>query len=93
MESHSWILGKFTPRGKEINEVESNALPPRPTGSAWLRRPGLNRGAPSLYKPFIRSNLAVRACAPVSEGWKATVIDGVIELFPGAVTRGAITPN
>lgn len=27
------------------------------------------------------------------EGWKATVIDGMIELFPFTVTRGAITSN
>lgn len=27
------------------------------------------------------------------EGWKATVIDGMIELFPCTVTRGAITSN
>lgn len=40
-------------------------------------------------------NPAVRAYTPriTEKAWKATVIDGVIELFPCTVTRGAITSN
>lgn len=92
----------------ERNEVKSNIVRSRPTGSgrtgAFSGRIHFKLAAHfkhAVYTPHLaymtnlssRTRRYVRILPYHTGGWKATVIDGVIELFPRTVTRGAITSN